>query len=103
VSWDNHRWVRYRTLMRMVERVLERARDAYDAPPEAGDRPYSALVARAEGEPPGSYRWSRTQERTAPDATRELFLLPERWHAAGLYFEDGAPAGDTEMRIVPRA
>src|SRR5215208_481382 len=103
VSWDNHRWVRYRILMDRIEDVLRKARESFDAPPEAGDRPYPALVARAEGEPPTSYPWSRVQAAAAPDATRQLFRLSEQWAADGLRFSPGAPRGRTEMRIVPRA
>ena len=45
LTWDNHRWVRYRSAMNVLERLLTQIRRRYDAPAD-GQRSYADLVVR---------------------------------------------------------
>lgn len=102
LSWDNHRWVRYRTTMALLERFLASLRRAAAAP-VPGDRSYEELILRAAEDAPRSYRWARRAQRDfAADATRELLDLAERWNAAGQTFGEGAPAPHPELRVRPK-
>ena len=56
LDWDNHRWVRYRSTMTLLEDYLLRLRRAYERPAEDGLAPYAGLVRRPDGAapPPGA-------------------------------------------------
>jgi hypothetical protein len=101
-SWDNHRWIRYRTLMASLERMLEGlARGSVPLPP---DRTYEALAARTAAEAPASYRWKREAQRVfARERTAELLALARDWVAedrTGSLVE-GAPNPRGDLRQMP--
>ena len=102
-SWDNHRWIRYRTAMASLEAVLEAlVRGVESLPP---DRSYDALIARGNDEAPRSYRWKRTAQRAfAQERTAELLKLARVWCARDRSesFAEGAPNPRGELRQVPR-
>jgi hypothetical protein len=50
-GWRTHRWVRYRTLMAMVERLFGQLHDAWDAAPGAGAATYHEMAGDT-GRPP---------------------------------------------------
>lgn len=102
LSWDNHRWVRYRTALALLEGFLARLRHAVRAP-APDDRSYEELIVRGPADAPASYRWERRAQRDfAAAATRELLDLADRWNAAGQTFAEGAPAPHPELRIRPK-
>ncbi|MBI4259680.1 MAG: patatin-like phospholipase family protein [Actinobacteria bacterium] len=104
VSWDNHRWVRYRSATALLEDMLVRFRRAYTHPPAPGTRTYEQLIRRGAGEPPTSYEWERAAQRGfASAATDEVVGMIERWAATGQSFQEGAPRPRPELRIRPRA
>ena len=102
-SWENHRWIRYRTAMASLERMLEAlVRGIEPLPP---DRTYDALIARGNDEAPRSYRWKRSAQRVfAQERTAELLTLARAWCAAERTgsFAEGAPNPRGELRQVPR-
>jgi hypothetical protein len=60
LTWDNHRWVPYRSFMAAVELVARRFRATwYDATTQKNWRLYGALLNRAQGDPPVSYPFHR--------------------------------------------
>ena len=101
-SWDNHRWVRYRSTMAMLEVFLDRLHRGYTYQ-EAGERSYAELIERPEEEPPRSYRWWPARQRAfAIGATRDVVALAEEWAARDRGFAAGAPRPRPELRIRPR-
>ena len=56
ISWDNHRWIRYRSSMTMIEELLEKIEIGYSFEPE-GERTYQKLIARDANSAPTSYPW----------------------------------------------
>jgi hypothetical protein len=102
LTWDNHRWVRYRSTMAVWEDLLKRFRRGF-YPPLFGERSYEDLVLRAKDEPPASYRWSRQIQRDFADrATRELVEMAEAWTQSGETFREEAPSPMPELRVRPR-
>jgi predicted acylesterase/phospholipase RssA len=104
LSWDNHRWVRYRSTLAALSELIQGVGTAYSAPPvQPGDPSYADLVARPEDAPPASYRWSRADQRTlAVELTRELVKMGEQLEGSNESFAEGAPRPNPEARIVPR-
>jgi predicted acylesterase/phospholipase RssA len=102
-GWDNHRWIRYRSTMAVLEEMLGTIARGYGMPREGQARAYRELVTRGAGEAPPSYRWrNRAQGDLALMATDRLIEVFEQLDAAESSFGDGAPNPHPEARIVPR-
>jgi hypothetical protein len=105
LNWDNHRWVRFRSMMASLEEMLEKLgpRLAPDfEPPQPGDVNYAALIARPTDELP-SYAWdSRAQRDEALSAVKHLVRLAAAWAEAEVKLADGAPRPMPELRARPR-
>jgi hypothetical protein len=56
LTWENHRWVRFRSFMAALEDTLRRFRSSWERSAQASAPPsYDALLKRAPGLPPKSY------------------------------------------------
>lgn len=100
LTWDNHRWVRFRSSMQLLEDLLRELTDQYAAPNPEG-RTYEELVMRADDEPPASYRLRSRKRAEAVNAALEgIDLLP--FMQGKPLFEKGAPRPIPELRIRPR-
>ncbi|MGE0734811.1 MAG: hypothetical protein AB7G15_17610 [Alphaproteobacteria bacterium] len=106
--WDNHRWVRYRSTMYVVEQLLTQMSESYRQQSQ-GERTYRQIVGRAPERPPFTYRWYDARQREfAVRATEDLIGLVDRWRAEGNTFgkaapdDDGPPRPYPVLRIAPR-
>ncbi|HLX25478.1 MAG TPA: hypothetical protein VKR05_00685 [Candidatus Cybelea sp.] len=96
-NWDNHRVVRYRTSMALLENWIRRFCGAYT--PD-----YATLATRTTGTPPCSYPWQDADQQSyATTATADLCAMNARWAATGETFADGAPKPQPELVTRPRA
>jgi len=107
LSWDNHRWVRYRSMMGLLEEMLEEIEFAIKNP-APGDRSYEDLISREFDEAPDSYDWKNNSQRTfAHKATKELMDLIAKWQSLRANdpratFTTGTPRPQPELRVKPR-
>jgi predicted acylesterase/phospholipase RssA len=102
LTWDNHRWVRYRSMMSLLETTAARFGRTY-LHPEPGDVPIDQLSLRPDDAPPRGYRWAGQAQRDfARQATAAFVKLAEDWRATGETFADGAPGPSPDLRIVPK-
>ena len=107
LSWDNHRWIRYRSLMELLEQMFNAI--AYSiANPMPGERTYIELIRRSSKDKPTSYLWLNNNQRTqADEATKKLIELIEVWkqsvevEAVGI-FGGKVPKPRPELRVRPR-
>ena len=102
LTWDNHRWVRYRSTMTLLEKYMHAIAHRYEASPPTGERSYAELVSREPASPPTSYPWERDQQAFAQDVNERIVRLIRRWDAGKKTFEDGTPRPVPELRIRPR-
>ena len=98
-DWDNHAWVRYRSTMCCLETSLEKFGNSYRNPLPVDLDVWNAI--KGEGMP-RSYHWHGGQQQWAPQATKELALLAEKWLRGSECFSEGAPKPRPEMRITPK-
>ena len=99
MTWDNHRWIRYRSTMEVLAEFLSKfAASLRD--PEPGDRTYSELVKREAGELPNSYRFTGEQREFARDATRQVGDLGQEMGDYDL--SEGAPRPKPGLRVRPQ-
>ncbi len=107
LSWDNHRWVRYRSLMGLLEEMLKEI-DFTIKNPAPGDRSYADLISREFDEAPNSYEWKSNNQRTfAEKGTVELLELITKWQSLrtnepNSTFTVGTPKPQPELRVKPR-
>jgi hypothetical protein len=105
LSWDNHRWVRYRTTMSLLQDTFGRFRRAWEGPGEAAETPcppgretsYEELVAAAR---PPSYPLGPEQQFAIRETAR-LVAMSTDWNNEG-DFGERAPRPLPELRIRPR-
>jgi predicted acylesterase/phospholipase RssA len=106
LTWDNHRWIRYRSMFALLEQTLRDLRRAYRSP-LFGDTPFKSLVERARTEPPEGYRLSEPEQREFAARVTELIIaLGDEWEeerkTSGQSFGAGAPRPTPELRVRPR-
>jgi predicted acylesterase/phospholipase RssA len=96
MTWDNHRWIRYRSTMALLETFLSDF--AYSVEhPEPGDRNFFELISRESGVPPASYPLNEKQRGEAADATRSFVAAGQRDQSLAA----GAPKPTPALRIRP--
>jgi predicted acylesterase/phospholipase RssA len=105
LNWDNHRWIRYRSTMALLERMFQSFGRAYNWPHATYS--YEEMIKRADTDPPNSYRWRGvTQRDYAAKATEELSALAEEWvreqAASDQSFTKGEPRPTPELSVRPR-
>jgi predicted acylesterase/phospholipase RssA len=105
ITWDNHRWVRLRSSLAVLEEMHRGFADGYCKDPERlaeGERTYAELVERKRDDLPKSYRWVNDRQRQL--ATKEIAAIqaaanaPKKDESVGKEGPDPAPEG----RITPR-
>lgn len=111
LTWDAHRWVRYRSFVALLEGTVRSFHRVYSSVPARG-RSYGDLVGREPGSPPTSYEWgSQFQAAYAERVTSDLLDLVEGWDEARrptdpggrpATLHDGAPRPSPELRVAPR-
>jgi hypothetical protein len=102
MDWDNHRWVRYRSTMTLLEKYLHDVTERYGAPAIPGERDYPQLVERKKKEAPTSYPFTRGQRFLAEGVHRRLKELILKMNASRATFNRRTPDPTPELRIRPK-
>ncbi|HET9939273.1 MAG TPA: hypothetical protein VFQ28_10795 [Gaiella sp.] len=101
LSWDNHRWVRYRSALAALSELLEQFGAAWNATPD-GERSYRELVERPDDVGPAGYRLTSEAQRALALALTELLAeAGTRAGGAEASVTRGAPRPEPVARIVP--
>jgi predicted acylesterase/phospholipase RssA len=101
LSWDNHRWVRYRSALAALAEQIELFGRAWRETPGEG-RSYRELVDRGEDVGPAGYRLTSNAQRSLALSLTELLAeVGERSDEAETGVEHGAPRPQPIARIVP--
>ena len=101
LSWDNHRWVRYRSALAALGELLEGFGAAWASTPE-GERTYRELAERADDEGPAGYRFDSDVQRQLSLVLTELLAdAGGRSAAEPGRLARGSPRPAPAARIVP--
>lgn len=109
LTWDNHRWVRFRAFMAALEMGARRMQRRWDASGLDSSRSYETLLDRAQGENPKSYPFRTNEQRQfvrritkdfvkAVAAFNKDFETFDRW---GTSAKGGAPRPKPVLRLMP--
>ncbi len=119
LGWDNHRWIRYRSTMNVLETFIESWLRGYASPPAPSEETFPDLMA----EPP-SYEWNDVQRTRGERLTALLDAVAREWVAVeaevpadpcrrpadapdpdqydpGHPFRKGAPRPRPRLRVTP--
>lgn len=102
MDWDNHRWVRYRSTMTLLEKYLHDVTARYDAHALPNERDYPQLVERKRKEAPTSYPLSRGQRLFAEGVHRRLKDVIRKMNESRATFKHDTPNPTPELRIRPK-
>jgi hypothetical protein len=102
LTWENHRWIRYRTIMAGLELAIRRLRKAWDSG-------YWQLINRDKNDAPGYKFANLHQQAFARKATKEVLVAAGKWQRErGQTFDryDGKSAGQSPrpkpvLRMMP--
>jgi hypothetical protein len=101
LSWDNHRWVRYRSALAAVVEQPELFGHAWRAVPDQA-RSYRELVDRGDDVGPAGYRFTSDAQRALALSLSELLAeVGDRSEEAEADVGRGAPRPRPVARIVP--
>ena len=96
-AWNNHRWVRFRSTLALLEGALRAF--ARGLPPPPFTRSYPDMIHGQSGPPP-SYPYPTRALEAAADALSEALAAAPLAAPPGLSAD--APRPEPELRIVPR-
>ncbi len=102
LSWDNHRWVRYRSALAALAEELEQfSRGWHSEAP--GERTYAQLVDRSDEIGPAGYRLASNEQRALALALTKLLVeVGERSAGGPGNVAAGSPRPEPVARIVPK-
>jgi hypothetical protein len=100
LTWDNHRWVRYRSMMAALEVLGRRFQAAWNR-----NREYENLLLRSKNTPK-SYPLTSDQYKFAATATKDFIGLVHGWTKDVQSFDSDntgrSPRPKTALRMMPR-
>jgi predicted acylesterase/phospholipase RssA len=100
MTWDNHRWIRYRSTIALLQEFLGEYADGIEHP-ETGDVNITTLVARGKDDPPKGYPFQPLQREFATELTSQLMTLGEGITRVSLDGEHG-PRPQPALRVRPK-
>jgi predicted acylesterase/phospholipase RssA len=108
LTWENHRWVRLRSTMHVVEEMLKHLQSGYRYN-RPGETSYADMMARPARDTSLPYPWwNEGQRKHAFETIERLVAIVESWREPEQTFDRAAPEdpGPPEpypiLRIVPR-
>jgi predicted acylesterase/phospholipase RssA len=100
MTWDNHRWIRYRSSTSLLGDFLAHYASSADNP-EPGDLNIMTLVARRKGDPPPTgYPFSPEQREIALEFTDRLIKLGTEMKDKDL--QTNGPRPEPALRVRPK-
>jgi predicted acylesterase/phospholipase RssA len=102
LSWEDHRWVRFRTTFAAAAELLQQLAAEYVEPSEAGGRTYPQLLSHDPATHPASYRLTDGQRDLAVRLSERVEQLAAEIRAADQSLATRAPSPPPKLRMVPQ-
>lgn len=99
ITWDNHRWVRLRSALGVLEEMHRLFVRGFDGPSTTDRMTYLQLVERRRKDPPSSYRWKNWRQRRL--AKKQIEAIRKAANGCGSVGEGGprpTPIGKIEPK-----
>ncbi|MBS1495103.1 MAG: patatin-like phospholipase family protein [Bacteroidetes bacterium] len=102
MDWNNHRWIRYRTTMCMLENYLKNIEKKFEEFDPNIEKGYEELLHRANGEPPQCYEFTNDQREFAIDEMERLREYIQRLNERMYSYCSGSPRPAPELKAKPK-
>jgi hypothetical protein len=103
LTWDNHRWIRFRSFIGRFEAWMMEFQQAFSHP-EPAEQSYEDLLQRPGSAPPDSYRLNNRQRKHLNDWLTLVLNVAEQAEAAppDQRATQGEPKPTPVLRLLPR-
>lgn len=105
MNWDNHKWIRLRTSIALLQKYLKDMQEVYDNYPYSDEMSYTQLLNRAEGENPDSYKMGKNQSKFVNEELEKIFAIVRNWDLSDnikTFAGSRVPRPQPELRIKPK-
>lgn len=99
MNWENHKWIRYRSFMAALERVLSNYHAAFDAELDLGED-YKVLLDQPQSRAPSYPLKPKAKQRLAKQVTKELLALSELWVNDAETLIENSPSPKPKLRMT---
>lgn len=99
LSWDDHRWVRYRSSLAALAAMVRQFATGYT---DERMPTYAALLHRGAGEPPDSDRVTNEQRELAQEVSDGIVALARRLDESGVSLAEPGPSPLPAAKITPQ-
>jgi len=101
LNWNTHRWVRFRTSMMLLQKMLRQTAEAFAAS-DPGYPSYHDLVNRTADKDPVTGSWWPRTPSAYRDSTKVLEQFVSAFSSSAPDFEEKSPQPGPELRISPK-
>lgn len=101
LNWNTHRWVRFRTSMMLLQKMLRQTAEAFAAS-DPGYPSYHDLVNRTADKDPVTGSWWPRTPPAYRDSTKILEQFASAFSGSAPDFEEKSPQPGPELRISPK-
>ena len=101
LNWNTHRWVRFRTSMMLLQKMLRQTAEAFAAA-DPGYPSYHDLVNRTADKDPVTGSWWPRTPSAYRDSTKVLEQFASAFSSSAPDFEEKSPQPGPELRISPK-
>jgi hypothetical protein len=105
MNWDNHKWIRLRTTLPLLQKYLMDLRRVYQEYPFPDEMDYKELLSRGKDTRPESYPVSEKQKKFMRDELDKIFAIVSKWKeddTAETFAGNTVPRPPPELRIKPK-
>jgi hypothetical protein len=107
MNWDNHKWIRLRTTLPLLQKYLKDIQKVYDEYPYETEMDYKELINRGKDEKPSSYRLgNQGQKEFINGELEKIFAIVRNWdmdddNVTETFAGRNVPRPQPELRIKP--
>lgn len=106
MNWDNHKWIRLRTTLPLLQKYLKDIQKVYDEYPYEDEMGYKELIDREKDDKPASYKLDSNEQRDfIDDELEKIFAIVREWDMGEESVTFGGrnvPRPQPELRIKPK-
>ncbi len=106
MNWNNHKWIRLRTTLPLLQKFLNDIQRVYDNYPYEDEMDYKELINRGTNDNPKSYQLGSEKQRIfINNELEKICAIVKEWninHNSDTFAGENVPRPQPELRIKPK-
>jgi hypothetical protein len=108
MNWDNHKWIRLRTTLPLLQKYLKDIQNVFDEYPDNAEMGYKELINRGKDDEPTSYKLGNQNQKDFINVELEkIFEIVRKWdmeesNITTTFAGRNVPRPQPELRIKPK-